>query len=290
MATNTQTATSGNLGSIQNTIIAQMRYTEEHNMPVVGLIEKFTLGKGEKQLDIPKAGQVDASDLVDGIDLTDSEDINASIVSATTSEVGLKFIITDKLARQFNQDVMGVVGRQAGDAMARKKDTDAIALFAGFSTQLGADGAAFSLANATSVIARAKGDKFGLNPFIVHHPNAIFKLTQSLQTPLATYPLPDVFNKPPVKDFFTGVRIAGVPFFEDGNIEKVSGVDSGYGVIATSGAMGHVSSAGRNVERQRDASLRATEMVMTEDYGMFELDDAKAARLQYEIGDHSTSA
>ena len=109
MATNTQTATSGNLGSIQNTIIAQMRYTEEHNMPVVGLIEKFTLGKGEKQLDIPKAGQVDASDLVDGIDLTDSEDINASIVSATTSEVGLKFIITDKLARQFNQDVMGVV-------------------------------------------------------------------------------------------------------------------------------------------------------------------------------------
>ena len=290
MATNTQSASTGNLGSIQNTIIAQMRYTAEHNMPVVGLIEQFTLGKGEKQLDIPKAGQVDAQDLVDGIDLTDSEDINASIVSATTSEVGLKFIITDKLARQFNQDVMAVVGRQAGDAMARKKDTDAIALFSGFSTSLGADNANFTLANATSVIARAKGDKFGLNPFIVHHPNAIFKLTQSLQTPLATYPLPDVFNRPPVKDFFTGVRIGGVPFFEDGNIAKVSGQDSGYGVIATQGAMGYITSAGQNVERQRDASMRATEMVMTEDYGMFELDDAKAARLEYEIGDHSTSA
>ena len=107
---------------------------------------------------------------------------------------------------------------------------------------------------------------------------------------MATYPLPDVFNRPPVKDFFTGVRIAGVPFFEDGNIEKVSSVDSGYGVIATQGAMGYVTSAGQNVERQRDASLRATEMVMTEDYGMFELDDSKGARLQYEIGDHSTSA
>lgn len=290
MATNTQGIATGNLGSIQNTIIGQMRYTAEHNMPVVGLIEKFTLGKGEKQLDIPKAGQVDAQDLVDGIDLTDSEDINASIVSATTSEVGLKFIITDKLARQFNQDVMAVVGRQAGDSMARKKDTDAIALFSGFSTGLGADGAAFSLANATSVIARAKGDKFGLNPFIVHHPNAIFKLTQSLQTPLATYPLPDVFNRPPVKDFFTGVRIAGVPFFEDGNISQSVGDNAGVGVIATQGAMGYVTSAGQNVERQRDASLRATEMVMTEDYGMFELDDSKGASLTYEIGDHSTSA
>ena len=82
MATNTQSASTGNLGSIQNTIIAQMRYTAEHNMPVVGLIEQFTLGKGEKQLDIPKAGQVDAQDLVDGIDLTDSEDINASIAHA----------------------------------------------------------------------------------------------------------------------------------------------------------------------------------------------------------------
>jgi len=286
----TQTASTGNLGSIQNTIIGQMRYTEEHNMPVVGLIEKFTLGKGEKQIDIPKAAQATASDLVDGQDMTDSEEINASIVSATTSEVGLKFIITDKLARQFNQDVMAVIGRQGGDAMARKKDTDAIALFASFSTQLGADGADFSLANATSAIARGKGDKFGANPFIVHHPNAIFKLTQSLTTPLATYPLPDVFNKPPVKDFFTGIRIGGVPFFEDGNIDKVSGYDSGYGVLATSGAMGYVTSAARNVERQRDASLRATEMVITEDYGMFELDDSRGARLQYEIGNHSTSA
>ena len=114
----TQTATTGNLGSVQRTIIAQMRYTEEHNMPVVGLIEKFTLGKGEKQLDIPKAAQATASDLIDGQDMTDSEEISASIVSATTSEVGLKFIITDKLARQFNQDVMTVIGRQGGDAMA----------------------------------------------------------------------------------------------------------------------------------------------------------------------------
>ena len=288
MATSVQTASTGNLSSVQRTIIAQMRYTEEHNMPVVGLIEKFTLGKGEKQLDIPKAGQVDAQDLVDGVDLTDSEDINASIVSATTSEVGLKFIITDKLARQFNQDVMAVVGRQAGDAMARKKDTDAIALFASFSNTMGADNHLMSLANTTAVISKGKALKIGANPFFVHHPNAVFKLTQSLTTPLATYPLPDVFSKPPVKDFYTGVRIGGVPIFEDGNIQKVTN-DSGYGILATQGAMGYITSAGQNVERQRDASLRATEMVMTEDYGMFELDDSKGVRVQFDIPDLTTS-
>ena len=288
-----QTSSSGNLGSIQRTVISQMRYTEEHNMPVVNLIEKFTLRKGEKQIDIPKAGQMTASDLVDGIDMTDSEDIDATVVTATTAEVGLKVIITDKLARQFNQDVMAVVGRQAGDAMARKKDTDAIALFSALNegTAFGADNANLSYANASATIANAKANKFGNPLFVVHHPNAIYNLSKDAEQVGTTgAQLPDAFAQAQVRSFYTGVRINQVPFFEDGNIEKVSGTDSGIGVIAHKTALGHVSSQARRVERQRDASLRAVELVITEDYGMFEVDDTKGAPLRYEIGDITTSA
>tara|TARA_R100000231_G_scaffold66569_2_gene53335 strand:+ start:2785 stop:3597 length:813 start_codon:yes stop_codon:yes gene_type:complete len=270
-----------------------MRYTEEHNMPVVNLIEKFTLRKGEKQIDIPKAGQMTASDLVDGIDMTDSEDIDATVVTATTAEVGLKVIITDKLARQFNQDVFGVVGRQMGDAMARKKDTDAIALFSALNegTAFGADNANLSYANASATIANAKANKFGNPLFVVHHPNAIYNLSKdAAQVGTTGAQLPDAFAQAQVRSFYTGVRINQVPFFEDGNIEKVSGTDSGIGVIAHKTALGHVSSQARRVERQRDASLRAVELVITEDYGMFEVDDTKGAPLRYEIGDITTSA
>ena len=35
-------------------------------------------------------------------------------------------------------------------------------------------------------------------------------------------------------------------------------------------------------ERQRDASLRATEVVMTADYGVFELDDDRGVGLTYD--------
>ena len=288
-----QTATTGNLGSIQRTVISQMRYTEEHNMPVVNLIEKFTLRKGEKQIDIPKADQMTASDLVDGIDMTDSQDIDATVVTATTAEVGLKVIITDKLARQFNQDVFGVVGRQMGDAMARKKDTDAIALFPSLNggTAFGADNASLSYANASSAIANAKANKFGNPLFVVHHPNAVYNLSKdAAQVGTSGAQLPDAFAQAQVRSFYTGVRINQVPFFEDGNIEKISTTDSGFGVIAHKTALGHVSSQARRVERQRDASLRAVEMVITEDYGMFEVDDTKGAPLRYEIGDITTSA
>ena len=289
MAGNTQTSTSGNLQNMSRIMLAAARYTEEHNAPMVGLIEKFNLGKGEYQLTIPKVGQMDAEDLVEGVDMVDSEDIDVSTVTATTAEVGLKVIITDTLVQQNNEDVFRIIGRQMGDAMARKKDTDIIALFSGFSTALGADDRSLLLSNASAIIANAKANKFGNDLFVVHHPNAIWKLASSIGNTLATYPLPDAFNNPAVSDYYTGVKIAGVPFFEDGNIAKIGTDDSGYGFIGDRTAMGHLAARERREERDRDISLRAFEVVITEDYAVFEVDDSKGASARYEIGDPVTN-
>ena len=289
-----QTSTTGNLQNMSRIMLAQARYTEEHNAPMVGLIEKFNLNKGEYKLEIPKVGQMTAEDLTEGQDMVDSEDIDVSTITATTAEVGLKVIVTDTLLRQNNEDVYKIIGRQMGDAMARKKDTDIIALFPSLNggTALGADNANLTLANASAIIANAKADKFGTDLFIVHHPNAIWKLATDIGNTLATYPLPDAFNKPAVKDYYTGVKLSGVPFFEDGNIEYTgtSGHVSGYGVVADKTAMGHLSASGRSEERERDASLRAYEVVVTEDYAVFEVDDTRGAAARYEIGDPTTSA
>ena len=286
-----QTSTSGNLQNMSRIMLAQARYTEEHNAPLVGLIEKFNLGKGEYKLEIPKVAQMDAEDLAEGQDMIDSEDIDVSTVTATTAEVGLKVIITDTLLRQNNEDVYKIIGRQMGDAMARKKDTDIIALFPSLNggAPLGADGADLTLAFASALIANAKSGKFGSDLFAVHHPNAIWKLATSVGNTLATYPLPDAFNKPAVKDYYSGIKLSGVPFFEDGNIAKIGTTDSGYGVIADKTAMGHLSASGRTEERERDASLRAYEVVVTEDYAVFEVDDSKGAAIRQEILDPATS-
>jgi len=42
-------------------------------------------------------------------------------------------------------------------------------------------------------------------------------------------------------------------------------------------------------ERQRDASLRATEVVMTSDYGVFELDDSKGVALTLDAATPATA-
>ena len=123
-----QTATTGNLENAQKIIIASSRYTEEHNAPAMALIEQFSVPRGSKQGTVPKISQMSVSDLVDGVDIVDEEDIGMTTVDLTASEVGAKIILTDKLVRQSAENVFSMIGRQLGDGMARKKDTDVIAL------------------------------------------------------------------------------------------------------------------------------------------------------------------
>ena len=288
-----QTSTTGNLENAQRIILSSARYTEEHNAPALALIEQFSLPSGAKTVTVPKVGQMSMSDLVDGQDIIDEEDIGMTTVDLTASEVGAKVILTDKLVRQAADNVFSIIGRQLGDGMARKKDTDVIALYTGLNggTALGADGRNFNAANVHAIVSNAKANKFGSQLYIVHHPNAVATLSKEAATTAGNNAeITSGWSADLLSNFYSGLRpINGVPIFEDGNIEKTGSVDSGYGVIADKTALAALTSVETRTERQRDASLRATEIVMTADYGVFELDDSKGAPIQFEIGDLSTS-
>ena len=292
-----QTATTGNLENAQRIIIASARYTEEHNAPALALIEQFKLPKGAKQVTVPKVSTMSMSDLVDGQDIIDEEEIGMTTVDLTASEVGAKVILTDKLVRQSAPNVFTMIGRQLGDGMARKKDTDVIALYSALNggSDLGADGRSMNVANTHAIISNAKANKFGNQLYIVHHPNAVAGLSKDGATVASLGgagggELTSGWSVDLLKNFYSGLRpINNVSIFEDGNISKVSGVDSGIGVIADKGAMAALTSVDTKTERQRDASLRATEVVLTADYGVFELDDSRGAPVTFEIGDLATS-
>lgn len=284
-----QTATTGSLENAQNIIIAAARYTEEHNAPAMNLIEQFTLPKGSKQVTVPKVGQMSMQDLTDGVDIVDEEDIGMTTVDLTASEVGAKIILTDKLVRQSAENVFSMIGRQLGDGMARKKDVDVLSLYSGFSTDIGAAGRSMSLANVSAAVAYAKGKKFGSNVYIVQHPFAVWDIANTAVTASSTYPVPAGWSADLLGNFFSGLRpINGVPIFEDGNI-SIDSSDDAVGVIADRSALGVLKSVDMNKEQDRDISLRATEVVITADYGVFELDDSKGVALTLDAGTPATS-
>ena len=284
-----QTATTGNLENAQKIIIATSRYTEEHNAPAMNLIEQFNLPNGNKQVTVPKVGQMSMSDLQDGIDIVDEEDIGMTTVDLTAAEVGAKIVITDKLARQSAENVFSIIGRQLGDGMARKKDSDVTALYSGFGTDIGSAGRSMSLANVSATVAYAKGNKFGSQVYIVQHPFAVWDIANTAVTASATYPVPAGWSADLLGNFFSGLRpINGVPIFEDGNI-TIDSSDDAIGVCADKTALAVLKSVDTRTERQRDASLRATEVVITADYGVFELDDSKGVALTLDAGTPATA-
>ena len=286
-----QTATTGNLENAQRIIIASAKYTEEHNAPAMALIESFNLPRGAKQVTVPKVGQMTMSDLTDGQDIIDEEDIGMTTVDLTASAVGAKIILTDKLVRQSSPNVMSIVGRQLGDGMARKKDTDVHALYSGLNggTTLGANGTSMTLAFTAAAIAYSKANKFGTQTYILQHPNAVFDIANTAVTASTTYPVPKGWSEDLLGNFWSGLRpLNNVPIFEDGNLSTSSG-DDAIGVIADKSALAVLKSVDTRTERQRDASMRATEVVLTADYGVFELDDSRGAPLTFDAAAPATS-
>jgi len=288
-----QISTTGQLENASREMIATARYTEEHNAPAVELVEKFTLERGSDTLVIPKVGQMTISNLTEGQDMVDEEEIGMTTVSVTTGEVGAKIIVTDKLLRQNSQAIWNIIGRQMGDGMARKKDEDILSLFTSLNggTTFGAAAASFSSANATSAIGKAKTAKFGSDIRVVVHPNQMLNLNKELSTigSGTIRPIPTGFSATRLENFWTGIRLSGVPFFEDGNITRDSS-DDAIGAIFDKGALGVLTSVAMKKERQRDASLRGTELNVTADYTAFEIDDSRGAPLTYDAADPSTSA
>ena len=198
-------------------------------------------------------------------------------IDLTASEVGAKVILTDKLVRQAADNVYSIIGRQLGDGMARKKDNDVTALYSSFSTDVGASGRTMKTSNVAAAVAVAKGSNYGSQLYINHHPFAVFDLASEAAGTAATYPMTPGYSQDLLGNFWSGIRpIYGVPIFEDGNITRTT-VAATVGFIGDKSAMAVLKSVDTRTERQRDASLRATEVVMTSDYGVFELDDSRGA-------------
>lgn len=291
-----QTATTGQLANASRIAIAELRFTAEHNSPMLQLVEHMRLRDGEKSVTVPKAGQMVASDLTDGVDLADNQDIGMTTVSLTSGEVGLKTILTNKLLREQVHDTFKMVGRQMGEAMGRKKDTDLLSLFSTLNSgsDLGATNRQLDFGNLLVIIAHARANKFPRPTSIVHHPNALFTTVHSGAIGIAGGGTMGAGPSITVTEHSEGLlrdfwrfKYDGIDVYDDGNISEDSSGD-GIGAIFSKQAMVYLESVGYDFDTEEDKSLRATELIAISDYGVFELDDTYGAPVKMDIRGEET--
>jgi len=284
VATGITKATTSDLEYMQRTVIASARYTREHSVLMAGLTEKFELGAGESTITLPKMGAMgDAEDLVDGIDMTTSQQLENTYTDLTTAEIGIKTIVTDKLVRQMNDSVFKMCGRLLGDSMKRKVEKDGLAMFTGFSTGLGGAGITLTTQYLSVAVTRmeAEGEPAPRPYAYVGHPWQVQRIMDSVAK-VGTYPLPEGWSAQLLKDYWKGtLDVFGIPVFASGLITR-DGDDDAIGCLFSKSALGYIVSKEAYTERERDASLRAYELVHVQDSDWAALDDNYAIKMTFD--------
>mgnify|MGYP001367281870 CR=1 FL=1 len=264
--------TSSTISELYTEIVAEALFVASEQSIMRNLVRNYTIAGGGKSVEVPIYATVSASAVSEASDLSNTA-VNPSSVTITASEVGVMTTLTDLARNSASRNVAGDIGRLFGEAIARKVDADLSALFTGFSTEK-AGGAGQELtvqdifeASAELRTANAPAPYYG-----VFHPKQIFNVKKSLTNTFVNPNAGDLQNEA-MRTGFIG-EIAGVRIFESSNVDGTTDTDNCKGAVFSQDALGLAMMQDLKIESQRDASLRADEIVATAVYGVGELHDS----------------
>ena len=270
--------TSTTLDDLFSNIILQARFTAEEQSLMAGLITRYDIGnQAGKTIQVPKYPAVAAAALTEGTDMSSST-VSTTGVTVSVSEVGAQVLLTDMAAFGAGNPAQEL-GTVLGNSIATKMDQDIIALFDGFSTSLGSAGTEITAADIFKAAATLRNAKAPGNYVAVLHPYHAYQLSANLTNTFANPNGGDTQNEA-MRNGFVG-SLAGVDIYQSANVTVDANDDAKSAVFAPE-ALCIAMKRDFNLETQRDASLRATELNATAIYGVAELDDAYGVEMFFD--------
>lgn len=273
--------TSSTISELYTEIVAEAMFTASEQSIMKGLVRNYTIVGGGKSVEVPIYPTVSASAVNEATDLSNTA-INPTSVTITASEVGLMTTLTDLARNSASRNVAQDIGRVFGEAIARKIDLDLTALFDGFSVAVGGTGATLTADTVAQAHANLRNNSVPMNDLaLVLHPMVAHDLKRGMTNTYAGLDT-DISNEA-LRSGFIGT-LFGVPVFETANMADTGTAGDYKGAMFHRDALGLAMMQDLKIEVQRDASLRADEIVATAVYGVAELQDSYGI----EIGADST--
>ena len=280
-------STTTSLNDLLPQIVSEALFVASERSIMRNLVKNYTLGLASgKSVQVPIYPQQTATALTEGTDIAnvDTKDVSIStnVATLTVAEVGIMTKVTDLARMSSASNVIADVGRLFGEAIARKMDQDLTALFDGFSTNVLGDGTgAISAAAIFNAVAKLRSAGVpGSDLYCVLHPAIAYDLKANLTNTFAN-PNAGLIQNEAMASGYVGM-LAGVPIFETSNIANTGTTGDYKGGLFHRDALGLAMMQDIKIEVQRDASLRADELVATAIYGVGELYDAYGVELHYD--------
>ena len=268
--------TSSTISELYTEIVAEALFVASEQSVMRGLVRNYTIAGGGKSVEVPIFSTVSAAAVNEATDLSNTA-VNPTSVTITASEIGIMTTLTDLARNSSSRNIAADIGKLFGEAIAKKMDQDLTALFDGFSSSIGGAGQELTVdrifqAVATLRQANVPGPYYGvLNPKVAY--NVKKNLTNTFVNPN-----PNDLTNEALRTGYIG-NIAGVQIFESSNVDGTTDTDNCKGAIFSQDALGLAMMQDLKIETQRDASLRADEIVATAVFGVGELHDSYGVEL-----------
>lgn len=259
--------TSSTLSELFTNITQEAIFTFQETSVMRPLVTTYPISGSGKTIEVPVYPTISASAVNEASDLSNTA-VNPTSATITASEVGVMTTLTDLARDSASRNVAADIGKLFGEAIAQKVDTDLVGLFVNFTTnEVG--GAAVELD--ADLIFKAVAKLRMLNVpaplYGVFHPRAVYNLKKTLTQAgynTSANAISELGNEI-LRNNFIGT-VAGVQIFENANITPDAN-DDAYGAVFHPASLGLALKEDFKVETQRDASLRATEVVASIVYG-----------------------
>lgn len=225
----------------------------------------------------PKAPALAAAALTDGTDMANTA-YTPTGVTLTVGEVGLMLTLTD-LARLSSITDFEQLGSEAGEAVAEKLITDIAALGSGFSTVIGTTAVALTEAQFRSGITTLVINKIKQPYYSLLYPQQVDDLTTSIGSTISAASTTGRSPRAEVNDLQIGSSmdmgvLYGARILASSTVPTANaGADSAGFLAGAQRALAYVEKWAIRPEMERDASLRASEVVVTAAYAVGEKDD-----------------
>ena len=271
--------TSTTLAELYTEIVAEAQFVASEKSIMRNLVKNYAISGGGKVVEVPVYAQVSASAVADATDLSNTA-IDPSSVSITASEVGVMTTLTDLARNSAPRNVASDIGKLFGEALARKQDADLTNLFNGFSVELGDGTTAISPAVIFNALSTLRANALPANECaVVLHPKIAYDLKSGLTNTFAG--LDTETSNEALRSGFVG-KLAGLNIFETSNMANTGTAGDYKGGAFHKDALAIAMMQDVKIETQRDASLRADEIVATSVYGVGEIHDSYGVELHYD--------
>ena len=264
-------STTTTLNDLLPQIVAEALFVAQEQSIMRNLVRNYTLGPAQgKTVTVPIYPGQTAAAVNEGTDLTNTA-ISTSGATLTVSEVGIMTTVTDLARMSSASNVIADVGRLFGQAIANKIDKDLTAKFLSFSA-LGDGTTAITAAKIFQAVATLRSNGVaGGDLACVLHPAIAYDLKANLTNTFANAN-PNLISNEALASGYVGM-LAGVPVYETSNFDNTGNAGDFMGAVFHRDAIGLALMSDIKIETQRDASLRADELVATAVYGVGELYD-----------------